>query len=213
VALAVGARSGLGRVACNVSRPRPCLQPTGPCPVRAQTEMLNLAIQSNPSGAEVFVAGENETIGKTPFRRKFEYREDKSTFLVFRLPGYRELTHEVRPDWSGLVVLDPTPAQPPLRSSLPLQQRAASLPDRVTARTAKLAKTTARPMGPARSVGNAPPGGLRTRSEPSFSRPRSPLPCFPAVGSPSWFPPSTRQRRSRARFAPFWIRGSRDRGG
>ena len=82
--------------------------PSGPRP-----EMLNLAIQSNPSGAEVFVAGENETIGKTPFRRKFEYREDKSTFLVFRLPGYRELTHEVRPDWSGLVVLDPTPAQPP----------------------------------------------------------------------------------------------------
>jgi hypothetical protein len=74
--------------------------------------MLNLAIQSNPSGAEVFVAGENEAIGKTPFRRKFEYREDKSMFLVFRLPGYRELTHEVRPDWSGLVVLDPIPVQP-----------------------------------------------------------------------------------------------------
>jgi hypothetical protein len=75
-------------------------------------EFLDLAIQSNPSGAEVFVAGENEALGKTPFRKRFEYREDKSTFLVFRLPGYSELTHEVRPDWSGLVVLDPIPGQP-----------------------------------------------------------------------------------------------------
>jgi len=75
-------------------------------------ETLDLAIQSNPSGAEVFVAGENEALGKTPFRKKFEYREDKSTFLVFRFPGYREQTHEVRPDWSGLVVLDAIPVQP-----------------------------------------------------------------------------------------------------
>ena len=75
-------------------------------------ETIDLAVQSNPSGAEVFVSGETEAIGKTPFRKKFEYREDKSTFLVFRLPGYRELTHEVRPDWSGLVVLDPIPVQP-----------------------------------------------------------------------------------------------------
>ncbi|HJX65593.1 MAG TPA: serine/threonine-protein kinase [Polyangia bacterium] len=81
-------------------------------PAAPSPEILDLAIQSNPSEAEVFVAGENEALGKTPFRKKFEYREDKSTFLVFRLPGYRELTHEVRPDWSGLVVLDPVPGQP-----------------------------------------------------------------------------------------------------
>ena len=95
-------------------------KPPAPAPVVASTvaptvashETLDLAIQSNPSGAEVFVAGENESLGKTPFRRKFEYREDKSTFLVFRLQGYRELTHEVRPDWSGLVVLDPVPIPP-----------------------------------------------------------------------------------------------------
>jgi hypothetical protein len=81
-------------------------------PLAPEIEVLDLPIQSNPSGAEVFVSGENESLGKTPFRRKFDYRPDKSTFLVFRLPGYRELTHEVRPDWSGLVVLDPLPVQP-----------------------------------------------------------------------------------------------------
>jgi serine/threonine protein kinase len=91
--------------------PVPSANPTL-LPSASKSEILDLAIQSNPSEAEVFIAGENEPLGKTPFRRKFEYREDKSTFLVFRLPGYRELTHEVRPDWSGLVVLDPIPGQP-----------------------------------------------------------------------------------------------------
>jgi serine/threonine protein kinase len=88
----------------------PAIAPVPPSSPKLET--LDLAIQSNPSGAEVFVSGENEALGKTPFRKKFEYREDKSTFLVFRLPGYRELTHEVRPDWSGLVVLDSVPGQP-----------------------------------------------------------------------------------------------------
>jgi serine/threonine protein kinase len=91
--------------------PAPSAIPPVP-PSVPKPEFLDLAIQSNPSGAEVFVAGENEALGKTPFRKRFEYREDKSTFLVFRLPGYSELTHEVRPDWSGLVVLDPIPGQP-----------------------------------------------------------------------------------------------------
>ena len=91
--------------------PVPSAIPTVP-PSVPKPEILDLAIQSNPSGAEVFVVGEDEALGKTPFRKRFQYREDKSTFLVFRLPGYRELTHEVRPDWSGLVVLDPLPGQP-----------------------------------------------------------------------------------------------------
>ncbi len=78
-----------------------------------QTETLDLAIQSNPAGAEVFFAGSEESLGKTPFRRKFEYREDKAVFLLFRLPGYRDLTHEIRPDWSGLVVMDPEIVQAP----------------------------------------------------------------------------------------------------
>ncbi|HEX7598771.1 MAG TPA: serine/threonine-protein kinase [Polyangia bacterium] len=83
------------------------VRPTAPA-----VEVLDLAVQSNPSGAEVFVAGDHEPIGKTPFRKKFEYRADKSTFLLFRVAGYRDLSQEVRPDWSGLVVLDPIPAPP-----------------------------------------------------------------------------------------------------
>jgi serine/threonine protein kinase len=96
----------------NPSRPGGIVTITRPL---LQTETLDLAIQSNPTGAEVFLVGSNESLGKTPFRRKFDYREDKASFLLFRLPGYRELTHEIRPDWSGLVVLDaePTPAPQP----------------------------------------------------------------------------------------------------
>lgn len=97
----------------NPSRPAGIVTITRP-PI--QNETLDLAVQSNPSGAEVFVVGSEESLGKTPFRRKFDYREDKATFLLFRLPGYRDLTHEIRPDWSGLVVMDPEavpPAPPP----------------------------------------------------------------------------------------------------
>jgi hypothetical protein len=113
VALLVGGVFWAGSRVLQRQRPVPATPAIASVPRSApRPETLDLAIQSNPSGAEVFVAGENEALGKTPFRKKFEYREDKSTFLVFRLPGYRELTHEVRPDWSGLVVLDPIPVQP-----------------------------------------------------------------------------------------------------
>ena len=112
VALLVGGAFWAGsRGLQRQSVPVPSAIPTA-LPSIPKPESLDLAIQSNPSGAEVFVVGHDETLGKTPFRKKFEYREDKSTFLVFRLPGYRELTHEVRPDWSGLVVLGPVPSQP-----------------------------------------------------------------------------------------------------
>jgi serine/threonine protein kinase len=113
VALVIGAgwyvkRGQFGRSAGVVAPP--VVTATSPTP---RVEVLDLAVQSNPSGADVFIAGEKEPIGKTPFRKKFDYREDKSTFLLFRIAGYRELTHEVRPDWSGLVVLDPLAPPPP----------------------------------------------------------------------------------------------------
>jgi hypothetical protein len=98
-----GTRSNAPRPTSNVVITKPPIQ----------TEVLDLAVQSNPSGAEVFVVGTEESLGKTPFRRKFDYREDKAAFLLFKLPGYRDLTHEIRPDWSGLVVMDPEAVQPP----------------------------------------------------------------------------------------------------
>jgi serine/threonine protein kinase len=73
---------------------------------------LDIAFQSTPSSADVFVAGSNEYLGRTPFRRKVEYRDDRTTFVVFRLAGYLETTREVRPDWSGDVTLLPQPAPP-----------------------------------------------------------------------------------------------------
>ena len=84
---------------------------------------LDIAFQSAPTGAEVFVVGSNEYLGRTPFRRKVEYRDDRTSFVVFRLPGYLETTKEVRPEWSGEVTLQaqalppiptPTPSAPPV---------------------------------------------------------------------------------------------------
>ena len=77
--------------------------------------LLDLAFQSSPIGADVYIVGSNEYLGRTPFRRKVEYRDDRSTFVVFRLAGYMEMTKEVRPDFLGAVTLQamPAPAVPP----------------------------------------------------------------------------------------------------
>jgi serine/threonine protein kinase len=73
---------------------------------------LDIAFQSTPTGAEVFVVGSNEYLGRTPFRRKVEYRDDRTSFVVFRLSGYLETTKEVRPEWSGEVTLQPQTIPP-----------------------------------------------------------------------------------------------------
>ena len=74
---------------------------------------LDLAFESSPIGADVYVVGSNEYLGRTPFRRKVEYRSDRTTFAVFRLAGYLEMTRELRPEWSGAVTLQPAPVPPP----------------------------------------------------------------------------------------------------
>jgi serine/threonine-protein kinase len=77
------------------------------------TTTLNVNIQSNPPGADVFTAAGNVLLGRTPFRKQFIYQEALPTLVVFRLKGYRELVQEVRPGWSGEVVLQPDVAPPP----------------------------------------------------------------------------------------------------
>jgi serine/threonine protein kinase len=71
--------------------------------------LLDLAFESSPIGSDVYIVGSNEYLGRTPFRRKVEYRDDRSTFVVFRLAGYMETTKEVRPDFAGAVTLQPVP--------------------------------------------------------------------------------------------------------
>ncbi len=73
---------------------------------------LDIAFQSSPIGADVYIVGSNEYLGRTPFRRKVEYRDDRSTFVVFRLMGYMEMTKELRPDFNGRVTLQPLTAPP-----------------------------------------------------------------------------------------------------
>jgi len=75
-------------------------------------QLLDLAFESSPMGADVFVVGSNEYLGRTPFRRKVEYRTDRTTFVVYRLAGHLEMTREVRPEWAGAVTLQPAPPAP-----------------------------------------------------------------------------------------------------
>ena len=83
--------------------------------------LLDLAFQSSPMGADVYIVGSNEYLGRTPFRRKVEYRDDRTTFVVFRLAGYLEMTKEVRPDFSGAAILQALapPAIPPSEPAPP----------------------------------------------------------------------------------------------
>jgi serine/threonine protein kinase len=90
---------------------------------------LDIAFQSTPTGADVFIVGSNEYLGRTPFRRKVEYRNDRTTFVVFRLAGYLETTREVRPDWAGDVALQAKPVLPvPVQKPEPPARPPASPP-------------------------------------------------------------------------------------
>lgn len=109
---------------------------------------LDIAFQSTPIGAEVYVVGSNEYLGRTPFRRKVEYRDDRTSFVVFRLPGYLETTKEVRPDWTGEITLQPqpVPVQPipppvvnPPPAEIPAQPKH---PDAKAAEPTKLGRPT-----------------------------------------------------------------------
>src|SRR6185436_8054348 len=71
-------------------------QTTGPKPDKPRIMPLELTIQSIPDGADVYVLGTNEYLGKTSFHHKFDWREDKPTILVFKLKGYEEITRDVK---------------------------------------------------------------------------------------------------------------------
>jgi serine/threonine protein kinase len=89
-------------------------QQIGPRDPKPRTLIQDYKIDSIPDGADVFVLGTNEYLGKTPFRKKFEWHEEKPTILLFRLAGYEEQQKEVKPSWPGLVRL--LPASPPVRN-------------------------------------------------------------------------------------------------
>jgi serine/threonine protein kinase len=97
----------------------PVLGPTAAQNPIPKIQLLDLAFQSSPMGADVYIVGSNEYLGRTPFRHKVEYRDDRSTFVVFRLSGHSEMTKEVRPDWSGSVTLLPAIPVPPPTTPTP----------------------------------------------------------------------------------------------
>lgn len=89
---------------------------------------LEFVIQSLPDGADVHVLNTNEALGKTPLKRKFEWREDRPIILVFRLKGYEELTREVKPTWTGFVTLRPQTGGQPRSTDTPVIIAPASAP-------------------------------------------------------------------------------------
>jgi serine/threonine protein kinase len=97
----------------------PPSEPAGSGAAIPKIVLLDLAFESSPIGADVYVVGSNEYLGRTPFRRKVEYRSDRTTFVVFRLIGHSERTQEIRPDWAGAVTLHPLPTVVPTPAPAP----------------------------------------------------------------------------------------------
>jgi serine/threonine protein kinase len=83
-------------------------QSAGPRDTKPRALVQEYQVQTIPDGADVYDLSTNEHIGTTPFRRKFEWHEDKPTILVFRHEGYEETQREVKPMWTGFVRLKPS---------------------------------------------------------------------------------------------------------
>ena len=143
--------------------------------------LLDLAFQSSPIGADVYVVGSNEYLGRTPFRRKVEYRDDRSTFVVFRLAGYMEMTKEVRPDFSGAAILQavaaPSAPPPPAPVSPPVAPTAVPTPTQPpTAATQADPFEKVKPSKP-HGKGHNKSGGGATDSHDPFDNPADKAPA------------------------------------
>jgi serine/threonine protein kinase len=136
--------------------------------------LLDLAFQSSPIGADVYIVGSNEYLGRTPFRRKVEYRDDRTTFVVFRLAGYMEMTKEVRPDFSGAVTLQAQPAPPAPPPPVPVPPPVAPTPthERPPADPFEKTKPT-KPHGKSHGKGG---GGAKDSGDP-FDSPSDKAPA------------------------------------
>jgi serine/threonine protein kinase len=133
-------------------------QNAGPKPEKPRVMPLELNIQSIPDGAEVWVLGTNEYLGKTSFHHKFDWREDKPTILVFKLDGYEEVTRDVKPTWTGLVHMKPaSPAR---------KTRSGSRDEK------KEEKKEEKPPAPAPEPTPSPPAAPTQNKEPAKEPPK-----------------------------------------
>jgi hypothetical protein len=159
-------------------------QNTGPKADKPRALQLELNIQSIPDGAEVYVLGTNEYLGKTSFHHKFDWREDKPTILVFKLKGYEEITRDVKPTWTGLVHMKP--ASPALKNRPGQREReeknekkeATPTPEPTPPPTPSPVKETPKDNTP-RPAEATPTGGV---PPPSPANPAPPTPPAQAAG-------------------------------
>jgi serine/threonine protein kinase len=147
-------------------------QSAGPKPDKPRALQLELNIQSIPDGAEVYVLGTNEYLGKTSFHHKFDWREDKPVILVFKLKGYEEITRDVKPTWTGLVHMKP--ASPALKNRPGQRDRGEEKKENVPTPPSEPPKETPKSPEVTQPTGGMPP--------PSPASP-APSPPAPAAGS------------------------------
>jgi hypothetical protein len=159
---------------------------------KPRTLLQDLPVQTIPDGADVYILDTNEHIGKTPFRRQFEWREDKPTILLFRLPGYEEVTREVKPTWTGLIRLRPLvrargkPGERPADKDRTdrTDERPPSSPSASPATPAPAGETPPPSAGAPAPAGGGTPGG-RIGDPSARPAPATALPHPPAEAPPA----------------------------
>jgi len=106
---------------------RPGPEPTPPPPAPRPSPTVELHVESEPPGADVFRASDGVRIGRTPLLRTIPRGEGEAMFLV-RLAGHRdeEVVLPANRDGRTLVKLTRTPARPRLPSFAPAAEPAPS---------------------------------------------------------------------------------------
>jgi hypothetical protein len=165
---------------------------TAPRPDKPRTLQLELNIQSIPDGAEVWVLGTNEYLGKTSFHHKFDWREDKPTILVFKLKGYEEITRDVKPTWTGLVHMKP--ASPALKTRPGSHEREEKEKQEKQEKQENKAEKPPEPVpasipgavkdagAPAKTAASTPTGGMPAPTAPAPAPTTAQEPARPTAG-------------------------------
>jgi hypothetical protein len=90
-------------------------RPGGPKKVKR----VAVLVQSEPEGAEIFVAGKLEAVGKTPMWLSLEMDRDNPARVMLRKPGFRDKALAVEVERPPVVQLLPTGGSPGAAGTLP----------------------------------------------------------------------------------------------
>jgi serine/threonine protein kinase len=103
----------VGSVAAHAPAPEPAAPPPPPAPAaRTKARLVPILIQTEPEGADIYVAGRLESLGKTPRWVTLEVSPEDPLRVMVRKAGYQDKAVAVESERPPLVTLIPIGAAP-----------------------------------------------------------------------------------------------------